>query len=74
VTSIAWNAEGTLAVSGALDTNIFVWSLKNPGKRFKVANAHKDGVNGVSWVHGGKKIVSTGGDAALKIWSVSGVE
>ncbi|OWP03630.1 hypothetical protein B2J93_3251 [Marssonina coronariae] len=71
VTSIAWNAEGTLAVSGALDTNIFVWSLKNPGKRFKVANAHKDGVNGVSWVHGGKKIVSTGGDAALKIWSVS---
>ncbi|KAK2625138.1 hypothetical protein QTJ16_005507 [Diplocarpon rosae] len=74
VTSIAWNAQGTLAVSGALDTNVFVWSLRNPGKRFKVANAHKDGVNGVAWVDGGKKVASTGGDAALKIWSVSGVE
>ncbi|TVY29560.1 putative WD repeat-containing protein [Lachnellula hyalina] len=74
VTSISWNAESTLAVSGGLDTNVFVWSLKAPGKRVKVPNAHKDGVNGVCWVDGDKKVASTGGDAALKIWDVSGIE
>jgi WD40 repeat protein len=48
--------------------------LKAPGKRVKAPNAHKDGVNGVAWVDGGKKVASTGGDAALKIWDVSGLE
>jgi WD40 repeat protein len=71
VTSIAWNKEGTHAVSGAWDTHIHVWSLKAPGKRVKAANAHKDGVSGVAWVDGGSKIISSGGDAAVKIWDVS---
>lgn len=74
VLSIAWNAEGTHAISGGLDTNVFVWSLKAPGKRVKAPNAHKDGVYGVAWLEGGKKVVSTGGDAALKIWDVSKLE
>ena len=69
VTSIAWNAAGTHAVSGGLDTNIFVWSVAKPGKRVSVTNAHKDGVNGVAWV-GDEKVVSVGGDAAVKLWRV----
>jgi WD40 repeat protein len=68
VSSIAWNEAGTHAVSGGLDTNIFVWSLSKPGSRVKAPNAHKDGVNGVCWVDGA--IVSTGGDAAVKVWKV----
>ncbi|RDW91154.1 hypothetical protein BP5796_02319 [Coleophoma crateriformis] len=74
VTSIAWNKAGTHAVSGALDTNIFVWSLAKPGKRVKAANAHKDGVNGVCWVDGDAAVASVGGDAAVKVWKVSGLE
>ncbi|KAI0479657.1 WD40-repeat-containing domain protein [Xylaria cf. heliscus] len=73
VTSIAWNNAGTQAVSGALDTHIYVWSLAKPGSRVNVLNAHKDGVNGVAWV-GENKIATTGGDAAVKIWNVSGVQ
>ncbi|KAI0206140.1 WD40-repeat-containing domain protein [Astrocystis sublimbata] len=73
VTSIAWNNAGTQTVSGALDTHIYVWSLAKPGTRVNVLNAHKDGVNGVAWV-GDNKIATTGGDAAVKIWKVSGVE
>ncbi|KAI0100170.1 WD40-repeat-containing domain protein [Nemania sp. FL0031] len=73
VTSIAWNDAGTLAVSGALDTHLYVWSLAKPGGRVNVLNAHKDGVNGVAWV-GENKIASAGGDAAVKIWAVSGVQ
>lgn len=72
VASIAWNDQGTHAVSGGLDTNVFVWSLAKPGSRVKAPNAHKDGVNGVSWVDGG--IASSGGDAAIKIWKVSGLQ
>ncbi|KAI1335431.1 WD40 repeat-like protein [Xylariaceae sp. FL0016] len=74
VISIAWNDAGTHAVSGALDTNVFVWSLAKPGSRVKALNAHKDGVNGVCWVDGGSKVASTGGDAAIKIWGVSGLQ
>ncbi|KAF2967773.1 hypothetical protein GQX73_g5823 [Xylaria multiplex] len=73
VTSIAWNDAGTQAVSGALDTHVYVWSLAKPGARVSVLNAHKDGVNGVAWV-GENKIASTGGDAVVKIWNVVGVQ
>ncbi|SPN99559.1 related to stress protein p66 [Cephalotrichum gorgonifer] len=68
VTCVAWNEEGTHAVSGGLDTNIHVWSLAKPGSRVKAGNAHKDGVNGVAWAGG--KVVSSGGDAAVKVWDV----
>ncbi|GAB0145293.1 hypothetical protein EsHS_00005729, partial [Epichloe bromicola] len=71
VTCIAWDDSGAYAASGSLDTNVFVWCLekKNQGKRIKAANAHKDGVNGISWIECGQ-IASAGGDANVKIWDV----
>lgn len=69
ITSIAWNAAGTHAASGSLDTNLHIWSLEKPGKRVKAPNAHKDGVNGVVWTTEGT-VVSVGGDAAVKVWKV----
>jgi WD repeat-containing protein 1 (actin-interacting protein 1) len=69
VTSLAWNSPGTGAVSGSLDTNIFVWSLKEPGKRVKLTNAHKEGVNGVVWID--EVVYSTGADATVKKWKVA---
>ena len=80
VTSVAWSEDGKFAVSGSLDTNLFVWSLQDPGKRVKWSNAHKDGVNGVAWVDGGReakgvrKVLSSGGDAAVKVWKVEKLE
>ncbi|PNS16093.1 hypothetical protein CAC42_4494 [Sphaceloma murrayae] len=73
VTSISWDASGKRAVSGGLDTNIFAWSLADPGKRVKMQNAHKDGVGGVVWVDDGL-VVSCGADAAVKRWKVQGVQ
>ena len=71
VTSIAWDDTGAYAASGSLDTNVFVWCLekRNHGKRIKAANAHKDGVNGIAWIEGGK-VASAGADATVKIWDV----
>ena len=54
VTCLAWNEAGTHAVSGALDTHVYAWSLAKPGSRVKALNAHKDGVSGVAWLAGGK--------------------
>ncbi|KAI4114732.1 MAG: hypothetical protein LQ338_007964, partial [Usnochroma carphineum] len=72
VTGISWNKEGTYAVSGGLDTNVYVWSVRKPGMRVGKTNAHKDGVNGVVWM-GENKVVSVGGDAAVKVWKVEGL-
>ena len=70
VTSIAWSLDSRFAASGSLDTNIFVWSLANPGMRVKAGNAHKEGVNGVVWQD---KLLSVGADAAIKTWRVDGL-
>ncbi|KAF1983597.1 WD40 repeat-like protein [Aulographum hederae CBS 113979] len=72
VTSLAWDDAGENAVSGSLDTNVMVWSVNEPGRRIKANNAHKDGVNGVAWVEK-DKVVSTGGDASVKVWKVEGL-
>ncbi|KAF2151164.1 tricorn protease domain 2-containing protein [Myriangium duriaei CBS 260.36] len=73
VTGVSWSPDGKKAVSGGLDTNIFVWSLADPGKRVKAGNAHKDGVGGVVWVDE-RRVVSCGADAAVKCWKVQGVQ
>ena len=73
ITSIAWDASGNYAVSSSLDTNVFVWSVAKPGTRINASNAHKDGVNGVTWVNGQRLIASVGGDAAVKLWKVEGL-
>lgn len=72
VTSIAWNEAGTHAVSGGLDTHIYIWGLKSFGSSASTLNAHKDGVKGVTWI-GENKIASGGSDASVKIWTVKGL-
>lgn len=67
VTCLAWNKDGTHAVSGSLDTNLYVWSVKEPGSRVKAGNTHKEGVAGVTWLENGR-ILSAGADASVKVW------
>ncbi|KAF2857942.1 WD40 repeat-like protein [Piedraia hortae CBS 480.64] len=68
VTSLDWSPDGNWAVSGGLDTNVFVWSVADPGLRIKALNAHKEGVGAVAW--GGDRVMSCGTDGAVRIWSV----
>ena len=70
IASIAWNEAGTHVVSGSLDTNVFIYSVANPGKNIKTANAHKDGINAVAWVDA-KTVVSAGADGCVKVWDVA---
>jgi WD40 repeat protein len=71
ITCLAWDESEQYAASGSLDTNVMVWSIEDPGKRIKALNAHKDGVTGVAWEKT-TKVISAGGDAAIKIWVVKG--
>lgn len=70
ITALEFNATGTHCVSGSLDTNVYVWSTQSVGKYIAIKGASKDGVSGVAWI-GDTKIVSSGGDAAIKVWEVS---
>lgn len=69
ITCLAWDDSENYAASGSLDTNVMVWSVEDPGKRIKALNAHKDGVTGISW-QGTTKVLSAGGDASIKVWSM----
>jgi WD40 repeat protein len=70
ITCLAWDQSGNFAASGSLDTSVMVWSVQDPGKRTKALNAHKDGVTGVAWEKAGT-VLSTGGDASVKLWKVA---
>lgn len=72
VTSVSWSPDSSKAVSGSLDTNVYVWSLQDPGKRVKALNAHKEGVGAVVW-HAATTVITCGADAAVKLWHVEGV-
>lgn len=69
VNQIAWNTKDSHVVTAGLDTNLFIYSVENPGKNIKFTGAHKDGVNAVGWLND-STIVSAGSDGAVKVWEV----
>ncbi|KAG0312127.1 hypothetical protein BGZ99_009710 [Dissophora globulifera] len=70
VTAIGWSPSGQYAVSGSLDTNVYVWSLDKPTKRIAITNAHALSVSGAAFVDE-DTVVSTGADACVKTWKVT---
>ncbi|KAH3674310.1 hypothetical protein WICPIJ_009589 [Wickerhamomyces pijperi] len=70
INSISWSSDSSYIVSGSLDTNVIVYSVKRPLKNLKFFGAHKDGVNFVSWI-AQDRIVSGGADSAVKTYKVT---
>jgi WD repeat-containing protein 1 (actin-interacting protein 1) len=52
-----------------LDTNVEIWSVKEPMKHIAVKNAHLESVTGVSFLDN-DTLVSTGADASIKVFSI----
>ncbi|KAI0251084.1 WD40 repeat-like protein [Lactifluus subvellereus] len=73
VNTLSWTPDSLHCASGALDTHIYVWSVKKPMKNVAIKNAVPGGVNAVLWVsHGSSegKLAGAGADAAIKVWQV----
>ncbi|KAG8768763.1 WD40 repeat-like protein, partial [Serendipita sp. 397] len=69
INALAFHPGGKHAVSGALDTNIFIWSVEKPLRKASIPNACMGGVNMVQWI-GENTIASAGADASIRTWEV----
>ncbi|KAF9085229.1 hypothetical protein BGX23_009844 [Mortierella sp. AD031] len=69
VNAIQWSPSGNYAVSGSLDTNVYVWSREKTMKKIAIPNAHSQSVSGVGFVDE-TTIVTTGADACVKTWKL----
>ncbi|GJJ68478.1 hypothetical protein EMPS_00824 [Entomortierella parvispora] len=70
ITSIAWSPSGNYAVSGSLDTNVYVWSREKTMKKTAILNAHALSTSGVAFLDE-ETVVSTGADACIKKWKLT---
>jgi len=70
VNTLCWTADSLHCASGALDTHIYVWSVRKPTRKIAIMNAIPGGVNGVLWVSEGR-LAGTGADAAVRVWQVT---
>ncbi|PWN27379.1 WD40 repeat-like protein [Jaminaea rosea] len=75
VDSLSWlpsagGEEDGVAVSGGLDTHLYLWERSRPmGKRDVTKNSHAGGVGWVDFVGGEREqVISAGSDGALKVW------
>ena len=81
VNALSWTADSQHCASGALDTHVYVWSVRKPIKNIAIKNAVPGGVNAVLWLSsshqtgGGSgpsgRLAGTGADAAIKVWDVT---
>ena len=79
VNALSWTADSQHCASGALDTHVYVWSVRKPMKNIAMKNAVPGGVNAVLWLSSSRtdgtstrgRLAGTGADAAIKVWEVT---
>ncbi|KAJ1955573.1 WD40 repeat-like protein [Dispira parvispora] len=69
VDALEWRGDSLYLASGSLDSNVYVWSVEKPLKRITLKGAHLGGVTGVHFA-GDHRLVTTGTNAAVKVWTL----
>ncbi|XP_069948850.1 actin-interacting protein 1 isoform X1 [Cherax quadricarinatus] len=70
INCVAWSPDSLLVASGSLDTMIIIWSISHPNKHIIIKNSHPQAqVTGLLWLDN-ERVLSTGHDGVVKIWSV----
>ncbi|XP_044740597.1 actin-interacting protein 1 [Chrysoperla carnea] len=73
VNSVAFSPDSLKVASGALDTNIIIWSVSVPNKHLIIKNAHPQSqITRLAWLDN-ETLVSVGQDCNTKLWSVNGI-
>lgn len=72
ITGMSWMPvmeEEDRIATASLDTNIIIYSMRNPMRVVKYLNAHKDGINCICWENS-NTVISAGADSCIKKWRV----
>lgn len=69
INDLQFSPDGSHAVSGSLDTHVYIWSVKKPMRNVAIKNAHANGVQAVVWL-GDEEVASAGADGAVRRWAV----
>lgn len=70
VTSVAYNSDGTQAVSGDEAGNLIVWDIST-GETLLRLEAHQDEVTGVAYSPDDLLIASSSNDESVRVWEVA---
>lgn len=70
VESIAWSPDSKFAVSGSLDTHVYVWSVTKPMKHLAIKDAHAGGVTSTVFLDP-QHIASAGADGLTNIYRLA---
>jgi WD40 repeat protein/serine/threonine protein kinase len=69
-TSVAFNFDGSLIVSGSLDKMFKIWDTVS-GQEIRTFYGHEGFVNDVAFSPDGSQIVSASKDTSIRLWDVS---
>lgn len=70
ITSLSWTSDSRFLASGALDSNVAVWSIETRKNVTLIKGAHRlSSVVGVAWLNE-NQLVSTAHDCSIKIWDI----
>lgn len=70
VASLAFNADGTLLVSGAYDKTAFVWDLSKSTQKLKLGG-HTEAIAWVEVSRDGRDILTTALDGTARLWDAT---
>ncbi|MFQ3650789.1 MAG: hypothetical protein SNJ75_10680 [Gemmataceae bacterium] len=69
INACAFNAEGTLCVTGGEDASLILWDVEEAKLLGRVPNAHRAAVTSVAFTAKGQ-VVSAGRDKRLVVWKI----
>ncbi|KAM3621088.1 uncharacterized protein V6R79_005943 [Siganus canaliculatus] len=69
--SLAWSPDNEHFATGGMDMMVYVWTVSDPEKRTKLADAHRlHHVSGLAWIDE-HTLVTTSHDACVKQWTIT---
>ncbi|KXZ56510.1 PF15 protein [Gonium pectorale] len=70
VTCLSWHPYDSTVVSGSMDTNVKLWSLKDSKDAITTFKGHGAGVTHVRYSPDGHWVASASSDGSIKIWDI----